>query len=236
VSIATAGRGARVTFGGAMLAVTRKDLALEWRTREIFSATVVFAALVLLTINFSFDPGRRAVEQTASGILWVAFVFSGMLGLGRSFVAEREHACLDALALSPADPGAIFLGKAAANLIFLAVTEAIVLPLFAVLFNFPLGRAFPGLLLPLALGSVGFVGAGTLFAAISTQTRMREVMLPLLLLPVSIPVLIASVRVTGTALAGRAMAESLPWIGLLVLCDALFLVAGTLLFGHLLED
>jgi len=236
VSVAAEGRAARVTFGGAMLAVMRKDLALEWRTREIFSATVVFAALVLLTINFSFDPGQRAVEQMASGILWVAFVFAGMLGLGRSFVAERENACLDALALSPADPGAIFVGKAAANLIFLAVTEAIVLPLFAVLFNFPLGRAFPGLVLPLALGSVGFVGAGTLFAAISTQTRMREVMLPLLLLPVSIPVLIASVRITGTALAGRAVSESLPWIGLLVLCDALFLVAGTLLFGHLLED
>jgi heme exporter protein B len=236
MSIAVARPVARVTFGGAMVAVIRKDLALEWRTREIFTATVVFAALVLLTINFSFDPGQRTVEETASGFLWVAFVFAGMLGLGRSFVAERENACLDALALSPADPGAIYLGKTAANLIFLAVTEAIVLPLFAVLFNFPIARAFPALIVPLGLGSIGFVAAGTLFAAISTQTRMREVMLPLLLLPVSVPVLIASVRATGTALAGRGIEGSLPWIGLLVLCGTLFLVAGTLLFGHLLED
>jgi heme exporter protein B len=233
-----AGRAAAAgaTFAGAVAAVARKDVAIEWRTREVFSATVVFAGLVLLTINFAFEPGRRAVEETAAGILWVAFVFAGMLGLGRSFVAEREHGCLEALCLAPADPGAIFLGKVAANVLFLAVTEAIVLPLFALLFNYPIARALPQLAVPLALGSTAFVAAGTLFAAISAQTRMREVMLPILLLPVSVPVLIASVRITEATLGGRALAESLPWIGLLVLCDALFLVAGTLLFGHVLEE
>lgn len=229
-----AGDGA--SFGAAMLAVARKDLRLEWRTREVFSATVVFAALVLVTFNFSFEPGQRAVEEMASGFIWVAFVFAGMLGLNRAFVTEKEQGCLDALYLSPADPGALYLGKVIANLIFLAVTEAVVLPLFALLFNFPLGRAFPELLVPLGLGSFGFVAAGTLFAAMSTQTRIREVMLPLLLLPAGVPVLIASVRLTETALAGRDLGDVLPWIGLLVLCDALFVVAGTLLFQHVLEE
>jgi len=224
------------SFLGAMIAVIRKDLRLEWRTREVFTATLVFAALVLLTMNFSFEPGQHAVEDMAAGLLWVAFVFAGMLGFSRSLLAEKEGGCLDALYLSPADPGAIFLGKVASNVIFLAVTEAAVLPLFAVLFNYPLGRAFPGVIVAIGLGSVGFVAAGTLFAAISTQMRVREVMLPLLLLPVSVPVLIASVRVTQTALAGHALSGALAWIGLLVLCDALFLVAGMLLFGYVLED
>lgn len=227
-------RGA--SFWKAMAAVIRKDLRLEWRTREVFSATVVFAALVLITINFSFEPGQRAVEKMAAGLLWVAFIFAGMLGLNRSFVLERENGCLNGLFLAPVDPGAIFLGKVVSNLVFLAVTEAVVLPLFALLFNFPLARAFPGLLAPLALGSLGFVAAGTLFAAMSTHTRLREAMLPLLLLPVCIPVLIASVRVTGATLAGRDPGEAMAWIGLLVLCDALFLVAGMFLFGYVIEE
>jgi heme exporter protein B len=224
------------SFWSATAAVIRKDLRLEWRTREVFSATVVFAALVLITINFSFEPGQRAVEQMAAGLLWVAFIFAGLLGLNRSFVLEREDGCLNGLFLSPVDPGAIFLGKVISNLIFLSVTEAVLLPLFALLFNFPLAHALPGLLVPVALGSLGFVAAGTLFAAMSTHTRLREAMLPLLLLPVSIPVLIASVRVTGTTLAGRDLAEAMAWIGLLVLCDALFLVAGMFLFEYVIED
>ncbi|MDP3938220.1 MAG: heme exporter protein CcmB [Deltaproteobacteria bacterium] len=224
------------SFGAVTLAVVRKDLRLEWRTREVFSATVVFAALVLVTFNFSFEPGQGAVERMASGFIWVAFVFAGMLGLNRTFVTEKEEGCLDALFLSPADPGAIYLGKVIANLIFLAVTEAAVLPLFALLFNFPLARAFPTMLLPLALGSFGFVAAGTLFAAMAAQTRIREVMLPLLLLPACVPVLIASVRLTQAALEGLDLESVLPWVGMLVLCDALFVVAGTFLFQHVLEE
>ncbi|MFQ5458297.1 MAG: heme exporter protein CcmB [Myxococcota bacterium] len=233
---ASGARAAGASFGAAMMTVVRKDLRLEWRTREVFSATVVFAALVLVTFNFSFEPGARAVEEMAAGVLWVAFVFAGMLGLNRTFVSEKEGGCMGALFLAPADPGALFLGKVISNLIFLAVTEMVVLPLFALLFNYPLARAFPGLILPLVLGSLGFVAAGTLFAAMSTQTRIREVMLPLLLLPASVPVLIASVRVTAGALAGSGTGGDLPWIGLLVLCDTLFLVAGTFLFGHVLEE
>jgi heme exporter protein B len=236
VSVVAPGQTPAVSFFGAMLAVVRKDLRLEWRTREVFTATLVFATLVLLTINFSFEPGQGTVEEMAAGLLWVAFVFAGMLGLGRSFLAEKEGGCLEALYLSPADPGAIFLGKVASNIIFLAATEAVVLPLFAVLFNYPMGRAFPGVIVGVGLGSLGFVAAGTLFAAISAQTRIREVMLPLLLLPVCIPVLIASVRVTQAALAGRVLSGVLAWIGLLVVCDALFVVAGMLLFGYVLED
>ncbi len=224
------------SFGGAVLAVLRKDLRIEWRTREVFSATAVFAALVLVTFNFSFEPGARAIEEMAPGFLWVAFVFAGMLGLNRSFVTEKEGDCLGALLISPADPGAIYLGKVISNLAFLALTEAVVLPLFALLFNFPLGRALPVLLLPLFLGSLGFVAAGTLFGAMSTQTRIREVMLPLLLLPACVPVLIASVRITAATLAGLGAGAALHWVGLLVLCDALFLVAGTFLFGYVLED
>ncbi len=229
-------QSAGASFGAAMMIVLRKDLRLEWRTREVFSATVVFGVLVLVTFNFSFEPGARAVEEMASGFLWVAFVFAGMLGLNRTFVTEKEGGCIGALFLSPADPGAIFLGKVASNLVFITVTEAVILPLFALLFNFPLARAFPELLLPVTLGSLGFVSAGTLFAAMATQTRIREVMLPLLLLPASIPVLISSVRVTSAALAGNELGPELPWVGLLVLCDALFLVAGTFLFGHVLEE
>lgn len=227
-------RGA--AFGSAMVAIIRKDLLLEWRTREVFTATVVFAVLVLLIFNFSFEPGQKAVEEMAAGLLWVAIVFAGMLGLSRTFVTEKEGGCLEALFLSPADPGAIFLGKVVSNVVFLAVTEAVLLPLFALFFNFPIGRAFPALICPLALGSLGFVAAGSLFAAMSAQTRMREVMLPLLLLPVSVPLLIASVRVTSAALSGQGIGDAMAWIGLLVLSDALFLVAGMYLFGYVLEE
>lgn len=229
-------RSEGASFGASMITVFRKDLRLEWRTREVFSATVVFAALVLVTFNFSFEPGARAIEEMAAGFLWVAFVFAGMLGLNRTFVTEQEGGCMGALFLSPADPGAVYLGKVASNLVFISVTEAVVLPLFALFFNYPLARAFPELLLPVALGSLGFVSAGTLFAAMATQTRIREVMLPLLLLPASVPVLISSVRVTSAALAGKGLGPELPWVGLLVLCDALFLVAGTFLFGYVLEE
>jgi len=214
-------------------AVARKDLLIELRSRDVLSSAVVFTLLVLLIFNFALDLTGDTVRAVAPGILWVTFIFAGMLTLGRTFARERERGALQGLLLAPIDRGGLFVAKLLVNLALLGIVELVALPAFVGLYNLSLR---PGALLTVvALGTLGFAGVGTLFAAIAANTRAREALLPLLLFPVLVPVIIGAVKATGETMAG-ATASGPPWLGLLVAFDAIFLALGYVLFEYVIEE
>jgi heme exporter protein B len=205
----------------------------EYRTREVLGGGIVFALLTLVVFNFAIDLRPDTAEDVAPGILWIGFAFAGMLSFGRSFASERERGTLDGLLLAPIDRGAIYLARAATNTILMGVVGLVSLPVFVGLYN--LRVAWGELLLTTALGTVGFTGTGTLIAAIAASTRAREIMLPLLLLPLTVPVLIASVKATAIALGARPV-ETLPWLQLLAGFDIVVVATSFIVFEYLLEE
>ena len=217
-----------------VLAIIQKDLAVELRTKENLSAMVVFSLIVLVIFNFAFELQGVDITVLGSGVLWVAFTFSGILGLGRSFAAEKDKGSIEGVLLSPVDRGAVFLGKMTSNLIFISVMQAVTLPLFALLNNAPLPW-WP--LIPyVVLGTIGFAAMGTLLSAVAASTKMREVMLPILLFPVSIPLLMASVKLTSGALQGREFADLSNWFSILIAYDAIFAVVSFWVFEYVVEE
>ncbi len=216
--------------------ITGKDITLELRTKEILSSMFVFTLLVVLIFSFSFQGQEVNSRELSSGVLWVAFTFAGILGLSRSFISEKDEHCLEGLLLSPIDRGAIYLGKMLANLIFMLIVEAIVFPIFAVFFDFDILDSVPQLIPIFVLSTLGFASVGTLLSAISVNTRTREIMLPLLLFPVMIPVIISAVKSTANALSGGPFVETVPWLKLLVAFDAIFLVISFLTFDFVMEE
>ncbi len=210
-----------------------KELLVEARTRETVAAGAVFALLVLVIFNFAFDLRVENVAAVAPGVLWVTIVFAGVLSLGRAFARERDQHTLDGLLLAPMDRSTLYLAKTAASASAMLVVEAVALPAFVGLFNVRVD--LPAVLGVLALGTLGFAGVGTLFAAISAHTRAREVMLPLLLFPIQVPVILATVKSTGASIAvGGAPSEGdgANWLGLLIGFDILFLALSVLLFDY----
>ncbi len=217
-----------------VLAIVGKDVASELRTREVLSSMFVFAILVIVVFNFAFELKVENNEAVAPGVLWVAIVFAGMLGLNRSFISEKDRGCIEGLLLTPVDRSAIYVGKMLGNLLFMLTMEAIVLPIFAAFFN--LSVFDPRLLLIVLLGTIGFAAVGTLFAAVAVHTRTREVMLPILLLPVAIPVLVAAVKATGEVIAKTPPPVAGPWIGVLVGFDVIFLTVAYLTFEYVFQE
>lgn len=211
-----------------------KDLRIELRTRDALSASFVFCVLVLVVFNFTLDLNSEEARRLGSGFLWVAFAFGGTLSLSRTFALEKADGCSKSLMLAPVDRGAIYLGKFLANVIFMTVTQVLILPLFIMFFNVAVASAIPLLLLIFLLGSIGLSSVGTLFSALAANTRMRELMLPLLLLPVSIPVLLAAVETTQFALGVNESASD--WFKLLVVYDVVFVVASYLGFEFAMEE
>jgi heme exporter protein B len=219
-----------------ILAIIWKDVVAELRTKEMFSAMFVFAVLVIVVFNFAFDlrvSGDR-VRQVAPGALWVAFAFSGILGLNRAFVVERDRGCLEGLLLAPVDHTVIFFGKMASTILFMLVVEAFMLPVFTAFFGVNLFDL--RLVLIIVLGTVGFAGVGTILSAMTAQTRAREVLLPILLLPVAAPVLIAAVKATAGILDGLTMAEIARWLQLLVAFDVIFPAAAFMTFDYVVKE
>jgi heme exporter protein B len=223
-----------IGFLRKILAIVHKDIIAELRTKEMFSSMFVFALLVIVIFNFAFELRVANVKQVAPGVLWVTFTFAGMLGLNRSFILEKDKGCLEGLLLAPVDRSAIYFGKMLGNLIFMSVVEAIVLPIFWVLFNPPLFR--PALILVIVLGTVGFAGVGTLFSAIAVHTRAREVMLPVLLFPIVVPLMIAAVKITGGLLDGQPLSEMRNWLNLLVGFDIIFVTVSYMTFDYVVEE
>lgn len=230
----TSREGALSGYLRALGAVVWKDLAAELRSRELLSSMLVFALLVILIFNFALELDARERANVTSGVLWVTFTFAGTLGLNRSMAIEKDRGCLDGLLLAPVDRSAIYFGKALGNLIFMLVVEVIVLPVYSALYNTNLFQ--PGLLLVILLGSIGYVAVGTLLASMAVQTRTRDVLLPILLFPVVIPVVIAAVKGSGGFLQGIPMDEIMPWINLLVVYDVIFTAVAFMVFDYVVEE
>jgi heme exporter protein B len=213
-----------------------KDLLVEARGRETVLAGAVFALLVLVIFNFAFDLRVENVAAVAPGVLWVTVTFAGVLSLGRAFARERDRRTLDGLLLAPIDRSALYLAKVVTSVVSMLVVEVVALPAFVALFNLVVN--LPLLIVALFLGTVGLAGVGTLFAAIAAHTRAREVMLPLLLFPIQVPVILATVKSTGAAIRvpGLDPPDVGQWLGLLVAFDALFLGLSVLLFDYAIEE
>ena len=208
----------------------RKDLLLEWRSRTAFLSTVTFTILVLLVFTFGRDPTAVSGVALAPSVLWVTFTFAAVIALNRAFALELENQALDGLLLAPVPRSSLYLGKVGANLVFVAVVQAVALPLFALFFNVPVLPRLAPLVLVLALATVGFVAVGTLFSAMVIRTRFAELLLPVLLLPFMIPPLVWAVAATGTIFADRPLSEVAGALRLLAAYDIAFVAVGTLLF------
>ncbi len=225
-----------MSFWQRALAILRKDLVAEWRTKERLSPMAFFSLLVLLVFNFSFELGGAALHEIGPGVLWSAFVFASLLGLSRSFADERENHSLDALLMAPGDRGAIYLGKMLGNLVFLLVIELICLPFFALFFNLSPGFFLLPLLGVFVLGSACLSAAGTLFAAMSSSMRLRELLLPLLLLPMILPALISCVEATGLVLSNRFDASLFSHLKMLAVYAIVFVTLSLMLFEYAIEE
>ena len=212
----------------------RKELLSEWRTREASVAALVFALMVLVVFNFAFDLRVENAEAVAPGVLWSTFLFATLLALGRGFARERDRGTLEGLVLAPIDRGSLYLAKLLANTLFVLLVEVVSLPIFAALFGVRFD--WPRLLAVAVLGALGLCGVGTLFAAMATHTRAREVMLPVLLIPIAIPVVIATVKATAAATGPAPVLDDLPWLNLLVAFDAIFIALSYLVFEHVIAD
>ncbi len=212
-----------------------KELRLEFRSRELLSATIIFALVVVVLFSFAFDPTAAESRRYGPGLLWIAFLFAGSLMLNPSFSREQNNETLDALRMAPISPFAILLGKMLANFIFMSVAELILVPVFAVLYNISLAGIIWRLALVLMLGTIGLTVTGTVFSAVSAHARMRELLLPLLLLPILTPLLIASVESTASLFQEQPALDR-TWVAFLAGFDIVFLTASWLLCDYLLEE
>ena len=213
------------------LAILLKDIRCELRSKQTWMGMGMFALLVLVIFNFAFDLRVDNKAAIAPGALWVAFVFASLLGLGRTITAEREKGLMDRLLLCPVDRKAIYLAKLLGNLLFIGVVEAVALPVFAALFNVPLF----GALLPIVLlGTLGVAAIGTLFSAMAAATQARELLFPILVFPLIVPVVIGAVRATGDLLVASPNAP--PWLGLMTAFDVIFLSVSMLTFEFVIKE
>ncbi|MGA2382266.1 MAG: heme exporter protein CcmB [Gemmatimonadales bacterium] len=217
-------------------AIAAKDLLLEFRSRTAFLSALVFTALVLAIFNFARDPTAVSSVDLAPSVLWITFSFAGVLGLNRAFTLEKENRAIDGLLLSPASRTALYLGKTAANLVFVGAVEAIALPLFALFFNVPLLDVLAPLVLVIALATVGFVAVGTLMSSMAVNTRFGEMMLLVLVLPFLVTPVSAAAEMTTKLFAHRPFAEWAAWLKLLAAYDITFVVLCTLVFEFTLEE
>jgi heme exporter protein B len=221
-------------FLKAVGAVVWKDLRAEFRSRELFSAMLVFSLLIILIFNFALELDVKTRQSVTAGVLWSTFAFAGTLGLNRSMAIEKDRGCLDGLLLAPVDRSAIYFGKVISNLAFMLIVELIVLPVYSVLYSVNLFQ--PGLLLVILLGSIGYVGVGTLLAAMSVQTRTRDILLPILLFPVVIPVLLSAVKASSGFLTGADWEEIVLPLNLLIAYDIIFIALAFMVFDNVVEE
>jgi heme exporter protein B len=212
-----------------------KDLISEMRSRENISSMFFFALIVILIFSFSFSMDQQTAKELMPGIMWVAFVFTGIIGLGKSFTAELQNDCLENLQMNPIPRGAIYLGKLASNLLFMLIVEVILFPLFVIFFNLDVFEKIPLFVLILTIGTLGVSAVGTLFSAMTVQIRAREVMLPILLLPLIVPVMIGAVEATGGVLRSEPISLYRQWIELLIIFDVIFTIVSFWVFEFILD-
>ncbi len=219
-------------FWQQTLAMLWKDIRCELRTRQVWGGMALFALLVLVVFNFAFDLRVNDKVAVAPGALWIAFVFASILGLGRTFAAELEHGSMDRLLICPVDRKAIYCAKLLGNMAFIGVVEIIAVPLFAAAYDLPVLTL--GIIPIVLLGTLGIAAIGTLFSAIASNTRAREVLLPLLVFPLVIPVVIGAVRATQELVS--PVGDGVPWLGLIIAFDVIFLSVSAVMFQYVVEE
>jgi len=206
----------------------------ELRTKEVIVSVLVFALLVLVIFSFAMGTGAGTIEPLAPGILWVALTFGGVIGFNRIFAVEKENSHLEGLMLCPMDRAVIYWGKLAGSFTFMLAVAIVVTPIFLALFNLPL--FLPRLAFIIVLAIIGFAAVGTLFSAVAINTRARDIMLPILFLPVVVPVIVAAVKATAAVLAGRPWGDMLTWLQIMIAFDIIYLVIATLVFEFVVEE
>ncbi|MCA9733879.1 heme exporter protein CcmB [candidate division KSB1 bacterium] len=217
-------------------AIAWKDLLSEFRSRDTVFSMLVFCLLVVVIFSFTFDPGSTYAKEAAPGILWVAFTFSGMLGLNRTFSHEVETGSIHGVLLAPLDHGAIYLGKLIGSFVFMFFVEMITLPVIIVFFDLNLENHYLQLFTIILLATIGFVAVGTLFSAMTVHTKTRELMLPILLFPVMIPVILSAVNATSAILNLEEWENILGWIRILIAFDIVFVTISYLTFSYVVEE
>jgi len=226
------------------LEIAKKDLKAEFRTKQMLNSMIIFALLVIVIFSFAFgneatiyisNLNKKIVDLLAPGMLWIAFTFAGMLGLSRSFAGEKEEGCLEGLKLCPADRSEIYNGKVLSNAVLMFLMEMATLPIFIVLFSYDI-KNIPGLIVVIILGTFGFIFVGTLLSALTVNTRTREILLPVILFPVLIPVILSAVTATGTMLAKGDFSDIAGELQILVVYDIIFFVVAQMVFEYTIED
>lgn len=218
------------------LTIAAKDLAVERRAKANFNAVVFLAAMMLLLFGFALGPDAAALRAAAAGVLWLTVLFSGSLAFNRSYQTELEEGALETLLLYPGSRKSIFAGKLLANLVFILMVEALLVPMAAVLYGLSFGDGLGGVALALVLGTIGFVTMGTFYAAMASRLRAREVLLPLLLFPMLVPLLVAAVEVTAAFMGQSPFAPTGRWLTLMAAYDVVFLLATMGAYDFVIDD
>jgi heme exporter protein B len=222
------------SFFRAMLAILQKDLVAEYHSRELVPAMLAFSLIVIIIFNFALELDIKTRQSVTAGVLWATFAFAGTLGLNRSMAIEKDRGCMDGLLLAPVDRAAIYFGKAVSNLVFMLLVETIVLPVYGLMYNVNLFQT--GLPWVILLGSIGYSAVGTLLSTMSVQTRTRDVLLPILLLPVVLPVLLTSVKASNGLLNGAEFSEIRTPLNILIVCDVIFIAIAFMVFEFVVEE
>ncbi len=222
------------SFFAVVMSIIRKDFQAEWRSRELIGSMGLFALLSVLVFSFALELDRVARSESISGVLWVTIVFASILGLNRSMGMERDQGNLDALLLAPIHRSAIFVGKLVGNFVFTLVIGLLLLPLMTILYNVSLINLW--LIAMLVLGTLGFTTLGTLLAAMAVQTRSREALLPIVMMPILLPLLLASVRASTAILDGTPQSDWIQWVQIVIVLDVIYTTMCFLLFEFVVEE
>ncbi len=214
--------------------IVQKDFLIERHSRQMLTAMMVFSLLVVLIFNFALEFDARARLEASAGIIWATFAFAGTLGLNRSLSLETENNSMDGLLTAPIERSAIFFGKFIGNLLFMLIVEAVTLPIYSILYN--INMLVPALMGVIVLGSIGYAAVGTLLSSMAVQTRTRDLLLPVLLFPIVIPVLVAAVKASSGILNGSASDFILPSINLIVVFDLVMVALGYMFFDYIVEE
>jgi len=220
----------------AIISIIRKDIISEFRSRDMFVSMFTFSLIIIFVFNLILDLSSNIKNIVSPVVLWITFLFSGSIGLSRSFAMEKESDAIKGLLLAPIDRSLIYIGKFLSNLTFLLIIEIITIPIFVIIFNYDFNLSLLSLLLVIFIGTIGFSAVGTLFSAMSLNTRLREVLLPILYFPIIIPVLINSINITASILSGSTLSENGSSLQLLIVFDIIFLAAGVLLYEYIIEE
>jgi len=218
------------------IAIAYKDITSELRSREMLGTAFTFILLIMVIFGLAMDASDQRIKEYIPGIIWVSYFFAGVILLARSFALERENDCLQGLMLIPADRSSIYFGKVMGNLAFMLAVEIVSMPIFSIIFNYSILNLFPKLLVLIVLATLGYVLVGTFLSALTESARMSQLLLPVLLFPLEVPVIIAAVRATGIVLAGRPLAEAATWLKVLGAYSAIFAVLSYMLFDFILES